>query len=815
MKISYNWIRDYLETDIAPEKLGEILTNLGLEVEGLEEWESVTGGLQGIVIGRVLTCSKHPDADRLSVTTVDTGGDRPLQIVCGAPNVAAGQIVPVATVGSMVWKGGESFEIKRSKIRGIESEGMICAEDELGMGDSHEGIMVLGNDAVPGMAGGDYFKITRDHIFEIGLTPNRIDSGSHYGVARDVAAYLSLRKTTTAKKPDTSQFSENSTPCKCSVTVENSADCIRYSGLTISGVKVAESPDWLKNRLRAVGQTPINNVVDITNFVLLEIGQPLHAFDAAKISGNEIIVKNLPDKTAFITLDKEKRELSSSDLMICDKKEGLCIAGVFGGAGSGVTDGTTDIFLESAWFNPVSVRKTARRHNLNTNASFRFERGADPEITTWALKRAALMIRDLAGGEISAITDIYPKPVKRRIIDVTYHNINRLIGIEIDKGVIKGILKSLEIEIKEENTNGLKLEIPAYRVDVFKEADVVEEILRIYGFNSIPVSAGINSTITYIKKPDREKLMQSISDMLSSNGFAEIMNNSLTPLSWYENSSEFSAGSLVKLSNPLSNDLNTMRRTLLFGGLSTIAWNINRQNYNLRLFEFGNVYSLKGVKGDFPVVNDFCEEQVLALFITGSRMEERWNEKSQPADFFLLRSFAEMVVSKMGIDPQTLNVAEVSKSYFSGGLLFSLNGKSLVEGGRISPQYLKRFEIDQEVFYAEINWENLIAAHTRTTTIYSELPKFPSVRRDLALLVDRDVRFEDLRAIAFKTEKNILKEVTLFDVYESDSLGKNKKSYALSFILQDNRKTLTDKNIEKTMGEMATAFHKELGAVIR
>lgn len=817
MKISYNWLKDYLDIDIDPHELSAILTGIGLEVEGMEEWESVKGGLKGVVIGKVLTCKKHPDADKLSVTTVDIGLPEPLHIVCGAPNVAAGQKVPVATVGTVVFKGSESMEIKKSRIRGELSEGMICAEDELGLGTRHEGIMVLGDDAVPGTPASGYFGITRDTVFEIGLTPNRIDSGSHYGVARDLAAWLTINHGYSKKavKPSVEDFSPDNRENTYEVIIENPRDCPRYSGITISGVKVGESPEWLKNKLRATGLNPINNIVDITNYVLREIGQPLHAFDADMIDGRKVIIRTLPDKSKFITLDGVERSLSSKDLMICNAKEGMCIAGVFGGIRSGVTESTVNIFLESAYFNPVSIRKTARRHGLNTDASFRFERGADPEITTWALKRAALLIRELAGGKISSdIVDIYPSKIERRKIEVTFGNIARLVGKKIDPIIIKRILGLLDINIHNETGDSLLLEIPSYRVDVSCEADVTEDILRIYGYNNIEINEHVNSTLYSPEKPDREKLTNTISDMLTANGFCEIMCNSLNPSSFYENG-DFDADWLVMLANPLSSDLNAMRQSLLYGGLSSIAWNINRQNTDLRLYEIGNCYFRNRQDRPFPSADDFSEKKTLGIFITGNTIPKRWNTSPEPAGFFNIKSTAEMVLARLGIDPDRIEKGKSDRKYFAESVTWMAGKKLIAEAGRISKNYLDRFGINQKVYYANIEWDTLLSEVKDHKVFYSELPKYPWVRRDLALLVDRSVKFSQIRDIAFRTEKHILKSVDLFDVYESDSLGENKKSYAVSFILRDDLRTLTEKNIEKVMNSLIDAYTKELNASIR
>jgi len=818
MKISYNWIKDYLKIDLEPGKVAEILTDIGLEIEGMEEWVSVRGGLEGVIIGEVLTSKKHPDADRLSVTTVDIGGPQPLHIVCGAPNVAAGQRVPVATVGTTLFKGEESLEIKKSKIRGEISEGMICAEDEIGMGDSHEGIIVLGKDALPGTPASNYFNITRDLVFEIGLTPNRIDSGSHFGVARDLAAFLNLNSDIKEKPelPSVTGFKPDNYDNKYKIIVENITDCPRYTGITLSGITVGESPEWLKNKLRAVGLNPINNVVDITNFVQQEVGQPLHAFDADKIEDRKVIIRNMPDKSKFVTLDEAERTLSSKDLMICNSKEGMCIAGVFGGIKSGVTASTKNIFLESAYFNPVTIRKTSKRHGLMTDASYRFERGADPNITPWALKRAILLIKEIAGGKISSdIVDIYPNPIKAKQIEVNFNNINRLIGKKIDKSVVKKILQLLDITIEAENGDNLMLKIPTYRVDVKREADVIEEILRIYGYNNIEVSKHVNSTLSYQEKPNKEKVVNIISDLLSANGFSEIMCNSLNPSAWYDESNDFDKEQLVMLANPLSSDLNAMRQSLLFGGLSSIIWNINRQNPDLKLYEFGHCYFYNKKEQSPPKVENFTEKIALDLFITGNTGPQSWNNKTNPTNFFNIKSSVEMILSRLGIKPESLTTSESNKHYFAESLSYHVNNKIVAEAGRISVNYLNKFDIGQDVYYGNIDWDLLMKLIKSHSISFHELPRYPSVRRDLSLLLDRGIQFRQIRDIAFKTEKNILHNVSLFDVYESDSLGKNKKSYAVSFVLRDDQRTMTDKHIDKIMNNLIRTFEKELNAQIR
>jgi phenylalanyl-tRNA synthetase beta chain len=818
MKISYNWLKDYIKIGLDPHKISEILTGIGLEVEGVEEWESVKGGLKGVVIGEVISCKKHPDGDKLSVTTVNIGSSEPLHIVCGAPNVAAGQKVPVATIGTMIFKGDQNFEIKKSKIRGELSEGMICAEDELGLGVGHEGIMILDSSAKPGTPASEYFKVIKDTIYEIGLTPNRIDSGSHFGVARDLAAYLNLNSGIEyeAVRPPVDNFKPDKDNNSFEVVVENIADCPRYSGITISDVNIAESPEWLKIRLRSIGLNSISNVVDITNFVQHEIGQPLHAFDADMITGKKVIIKNLPVNTKFRTLDEVERSLSSRDLMICNAEEGMCIAGVFGGIKSGVTSSTKNIFLESAHFNPVSIRKTSKRHGLQTDASFRFERGTDPNITIWALKRAAILMKEIAGGKISSdIIDVYPDIIKNARIEVSYRNINRLIGKNIEKDTIRKILGLLDIVICSEKEDNLLLEIPAFRVDVKHEADVIEEILRIYGYNNVEINDHVNSTLTFIEKPDKENVINTVSDLLSANGFAEIMCNSLNPASWYEQSGDFNADQLVRLANPLSSDLNAMRQSLLYGGLNSVLWNINRQCYDLKFYEFGNCYFKVNSRHPVPSVDDYNEKTSLDLFISGRTGKESWNNKTNMTDFFHIKSATEMVLSRLGINTASLMNGESSRKYFSESVTYLFNNRLVAETGRISKAYLAKFDMHQDVFYSHLEWDYILKMLKSNNISYKELPKFPSVRRDLAILIDKSIRFGQIKEIALRTERNVLQEVGLFDVYESDSLGSNNKSYAVSFILRDNLKTMTDKNIEKVINNLIRAFENELGAKIR
>ena len=816
MKISYNWLREYLDFNAGPDELSSVLTSLGLEVEGMEEWVSVKGGMKGVVVGRVLTCERHPDADRLSVTTVDAGGTEPLHIVCGAPNVAAGQLVAVALPGTMVFHGDGQFEIKRSKIRGQLSEGMICAEDELGIGTDHEGIVVLDSTARVGMPAADYFGVITDTVFEIGLTPNMIDCSSHYGVARVLAAYFNLQKPVRAKLPEISGFRNESNGGAISVTVEAPEACLRYSGLTIRGIKVGPSPAWLQARLRAIGLSPINNVVDITNFVLHETGQPLHAFDVAAITGNTVRVRQLPDKTKFITLDGVERTLSSTDLMICNSDEGMCIAGVFGGLKSGVTEATTDLFLESATFSPVSIRRTSRRHDLRTDASYRFERGTDPEMTLYALRRAAMLVRELAGGVITGdVVDIYPSPVRKAVVKYSLDRMTRLIGKEIPLETVKTILYSLDMHITAEEPGYLTVEIPTYRVDVTREADITEEVLRIYGYDNIGISSEMHSMLSHTEKPDREKVAANMSDMLAANGFAEIMCNSLSPASWFETTGDFDIQKMVRLANPLSSDLNVMRMSLLPGMLNTISWNINRQNGNLRLFELGYTYGRKEGKGTLEITDNYSEKQLLAIALTGNMNEKRWNAPEMQSGFFHLKGYIEMVLSRFGISRHDTVATEDKEGWFAEGIRYTSGSLEVASFGKVSKKYLAMFDIRQEVFYGEIIWENILRLIKSHTIRYSELPKYPWVRRDLALLLDKSVRFSQISDLAFKTEKNILHEVDLFDLYESESIGKDKKSYAVSFILRDDRQTLTEKNIEKTMGALIKAFERELGATLR
>jgi phenylalanyl-tRNA synthetase beta chain len=820
MKISYNWLRDYIDTNLSVEELSHLLTDIGLEVEAVEEFESLKGGLKGVITGEVKTCERHPNADKLSVTTVDVGGPELLNIVCGAPNVAAGQKVVVATIGTMIYKGDESFEIKKSKIRGELSEGMICAEDELGLGQSHDGIMVLPDTVKVGIPAAEYFGITNDVVFEIGLTPNHADAASHLGVARDLAAAITARglenKPSTLKKPDVSGFKPDNKVLPINVVVEDCEACPRYSGLTVSGIKVGPSPAWLADRLKAIGVRPINNVVDITNYVLFEYGQPLHAFDASAITGITVVVKKLVEGSPFITLDNVERKLGAGDLMICNAGEPMCIAGVFGGTKSGVTGSTTAVFLESAYFNPVSVRKTSKLHNLKTDASFRFERGTDPEITVVALKRAAMLIKEICGGVISSdVVDVYPVPVQHRKISLSFEYVNRFVGQDIPVEDIKIILKGLEIKVLSASDTGLELEIPPFKVDVTGVADVIEEILRIYGYNRIVAGEKLNSSISYHQRPDREKLQNLVADYFSSNGFNEMLTNSLSSSAYYEGGTWFDPAKCVKMLNPLSRELDVMRQTLLFSGLESVAYNLNRRQLNLKLYEFGFVYELTGANAKGNVQKNYKEQKLLAMFVTGQAAPESWHGSDGKTDFYQLRSFVTGALKKTGLDLNRLQIAESLPSFFADGAVYQLNGKAIYCIGRLNDKLLKQFGIGQPVFYAGIHWDNLVQAIKSHTVTYLEVSKFPEVRRDLALVLDQSVKYADLEAIAFKTGKQLLKKVNLFDVYEGDKIETGKKSYALSFILQDETKTLTDKEIDKFMDRLAEVFEKEAGAKVR
>lgn len=806
MKISLNWLQQYIKLDLEVNQISEFLTDTGLEVEGIEEIESIKGGLKGIVIGEVLTCQQHPNADRLKVTTVNIG-ESVLDIVCGAPNVATGQKVLVATIGTVLYDGEESFKIKKGKIRGEVSMGMICAEDELGLGSSHDGIMVLPNELEVGTLASDYFKIENDTVFEIGLTPNRSDAMGHFGVARDLKTVLNHNGSELEMcLPTLKQFKTDNNNLSISVEVENSELCPRYSGVSISGIKIEPSPEWLKNRLKSIGIESKNNIVDVTNFVLHETGQPLHAFDAKKITGNKIVVKTLSEKTKFITLDEVERDLSAEDLMICNEKEGMCLAGVFGGLDSGVSHSTTSIFLESAYFNPVSVRKTAKRHHLSTDSSFRFERGCDPNMTLYALKRAALLIQEIAGGEISSeIVDIYPNEIKHFELELTYKKLDSLIGEKIEREAVKSILTDLEIEVVSETQTGLSLKVPPFRADVQREVDVIEEVLRIYGFNTVKIPSKLNTSISHSDEVNPEQIRNITSDLLSSNGFSEIMNNSLTKESYIHLISELNEQENVKILNPLSQDLNVMRQSLLFSGLENISYNINRKNQDLKLYEFGKTYH--------KVEGENQEKEHLMLLLTGKVNSENWNTTKDKTDFFVMKEKVEHILFRLGITK--IKSEEISTYGFSEGLMYKHKKNRLVCFGKVDKKIIKSFGIKQELYYADFNWDLILNLVLNTKIKYSEVSKFPSVKRDLSLLIDKEVTFKELNTIAKQTETKILKSVNLFDVYVGDKLPEGKKSYALSFILEDNTKTLTDKYIDKVMNKLISSYETKVGAEVR
>jgi len=809
MKISYNWLKQFLDIDLEAEKVGNILTDLGLEVEGIETVESVKGSLKGVVVGKVLTCEKHPNADRLKVTTVDLGYGEPVQIVCGAPNVDIGQKVPVATIGTKLYDSeGNDFIIKKGKIRGEESHGMICAEDELGLGLSHDGILVLDKNIEIGKQASEVFNLTSDEVFEIGLTPNRADAMSHFGVARDLRAGL-LQQGTDIEliTPSVSNFDVDIRKLKIDVEVEDSEQVPRYVGIVITDIKVEDSPKWMQEKLKAIGLTPINNIVDITNYVLHEFGQPLHAFDAAKIKGSKILVKNLPTDTKFTTLDGVERKLNKEDIMICDgDSTPLCIGGVYGGLDSGVTENTTSIFLESAYFNPVFIRKTAKRFGLNTDASFRFERGIDPNITEYALKRASILIEDLAGGNIaSEITDIYPIKIEDHQVRLSYQNAFRLIGEDISTDSIKDILASLDIKINNHTETGLGLTIPAYRVDVTREADIVEEILRVYGYNNITTSPKLNTSLSYSDKIDENKIQNLVANQLVSQGFMEVMSNSLTTPKYSNYSDRLNESHNVEILNPLSTDLCVLRQSLLFSGLEVVAYNINRKNNKLKLFEFGKTYH--------KYESGYSEQKLFSLLISGNRSNETWLNTTKKSDFFFIKGVISTILERIGI--RQVNSKPTKNDIFSEGISLQMDKKRIVDFGVVKSSLLKEFGIKQEVLYADFSWDNIIKIINNKSIKIIDLPKFPSVKRDLALLIDSDISFEEIYKLAFQVEKKLLQSVDLFDVYEGDKLPVNKKSYAVSFILQDETKTLNDKQIDKIMQKLQHSFETNLKAELR
>ena len=822
MNISYNWLRDYLPFDLTPDEVVAALTSIGLETGSVETVQSVRGGLAGLVTGRVLTCTAHPNSDHLHLTTVDVGGDEPLKIVCGAPNVAAGQMVVVAVIGAKLYDGDKEFVIKKSKIRGEESFGMICAEDEIGVGASHDGIIVLPADTPVGLPAAAYYKVETDHVLEVDITPNRVDATSHYGVARDLAAYLQQRGTPVAlQRPSTEGFGMDDPSPAIVIESVDSEGCPRYSGLTIRGVTVRESPEWLRRRLTAIGLRPINNVVDVTNYVLHELGQPLHAFDAAKITGGRIQVRTMPAGTPFTTLDGIERTLTADDLMICDAKKPMCIGGVFGGLDSGVTESTTDVFLESACFNPTWIRRTARRFGLSTDASFRFERGLDPNGTIEVLKRAALLIREVAGGRITGeIQDVYPNKVEPYAVDITYRKIDETIGQTIPPETVKSILRSLEIEIAHETPEGLSLRVPVYRIDVRRDVDVIEDILRIYGYNNVAFDDRVQSTLSYRTPTDRSQRLESlIAEQLCGAGFHEIMNNSLTRRANYEGLTTMPADACVTLMNPLSADLNVMRQTLLFGGLQTIAHNINHKQRNLRFFEFGNCYTRRAegasTEADRPL-KGFEEEHRLGLWLSGTRTENSWLHADEQTSVYELKAYVENILRRLGVDEKkTVRRTFSNEIYSSGMTIETAAGRTLATFGIVDRRIARQADIDTEVSFAELSWTALMKETRQATTVFSEIPKFPEVRRDLALLVDTAVTFAQIEQTAAETDRKLLRRVVLFDVYEGKNLPAGKKSYAVSFYLQDAERTLTDRRIDDLMAKLRRNLESKLGAQLR
>ena len=820
MNISYNWLKEYLDFDLSAEETAAALTSIGLETGGVEEVQTIKGGLEGIVIAEVLTCVDHPNSDHLHITTVNTGASEPLQIVCGAANVAAGQKVVVALVGTVLYSGEESFTIKKSKIRGEESFGMICAEDEIGLGTSHDGIIVLPADAKPGTLAKDYYNIKSDYVLEVDITPNRVDATSHYGVARDLAAYLKQNNYKyTLKAPSVDAFKVDIKEGGITVTVENTEASPRYTGITIKGVTVTESPDWLKNRLTVIGLRPINNIVDVTNYVLHELGHPLHAFDAKYIPNKSVIVKTLAAGTKFVTLDGEERSLSDKDLMICNDKEAMCIGGIFGGLKSGVTETTTDIFLECAYFNPTWVRKTARRHGLNTDSSFRFERGCNPNDNIYVLKRAALLIQQVAGGQIVGdIQDIYPTPIEKTIVELSYQKVNTLIGKEIEPKVIDSILDSLEIRQAGDAEDALILAVPTYRVDVQRDVDIIEDILRIYGYNNVEIGDSLKSNLSYKTPTDRSYELQNIiSEQLTGAGFSEILNNSLTRESYYVNLDVYPKSHCVHLLNPLSTDLNVMRQTLLFGGLESIAYNRNHKNNDLMFYEFGNCYYFDAdKKTEGETLKEYSEELHLALWLCGDSINNSWATADEKLSIYHLKGYIENIMLRLGIPQNKYEYEQFSNDIYSAALTIKTRNREIGTLGIVSSKLTKTSDIQgTEVYFAELNWNVLMKEIKKHSVTFGEISKYPSVSRDLALLVDKSVKFEQITDIAYKTEKKLLKDVRLFDVYEGKNLPEGKKSYAVNFVIQDNEKTLNDKQIDAIMKKIQSSLENELEAQLR
>ena len=820
MNISYKWLKEYVDFDLTAQQVADALTSTGLEVDALEEVQSIKGGLKGLYVGKVLTCEAHPNSDHLHVTTVDLGKGEPSQIVCGAPNVAAGQKVIVADLGCVLYDGDKEFVIKKSKLRGVESNGMICAEDEIGVGTSHDGIIVLPEDAVVGTPAAEYYNLESDWLIEVDITANRADGLSHWGVARDLYAWLkSNGYETKMHRPDCSKFTVDNHDLPIEVKIENTEACKRYACVSISDCEVKESPDWLKNKLNTIGLRPINNIVDITNYVMMAYGQPLHCFDADMVKGHQIVVKTMPEGTPFQTLDGEEHKLSDRDLAICNAEDPMCIAGVFGGKGSGTYETTKNVVLESAYFHPTWIRKSARRHGLSTDASFRFERGVDPNGTIYALQQAAILCKELAGGKVSMeIVDVYPEKMENAVVDLKYDYVHSLVGKEIPTDKIKAICESLEMKVLEETAEGLKLEIPAYRVDVTRPCDVVEDILRIYGYNNVEIPTQLKSSLVIKGDEDQKhKLANIVSEQLVGEGFNEILNNSLTKGAYYEERNAYAAENCVKIMNPLSTDLNVMRQTLLFGGLESVQHNVNRKRANLRFFEFGNVYTFDPEKANLDdPMQAYKEQYHAALWLTGKRVEGSWAHANEESSFYELSAYVENILRRIGVKPGMIVRKKTENDIFSAGLTIeNRGGKKLIEMGIITKKLLKQFGLDAPVFYAELNWTALMKVIKKNEVLYTEVPKFPAVSRDLALLVDNSVEFAQIEQIARQTEKKLLKKVELFDVYEGDKLPAGKKSYAVNFILQDEEKTMGDKQIEAIMNKLIAQLKKQLNAELR
>ena len=820
MNISYKWLKEYVDFDLTAQQVADALTSTGLEVDALEEVQSIKGGLKGLYVGKVLTCEAHPNSDHLHVTTVDLGKGEPSQIVCGAPNVAAGQKVIVADLGCVLYDGDKEFVIKKSKLRGVESNGMICAEDEIGVGTSHDGIIVLPEDAVVGTPAAEYYNLESDWLIEVDITANRADGLSHWGVARDLYAWLkSNGYETKMHRPDCSKFTVDNHDLPIEVKIENTEACKRYACVSISDCEVKESPDWLKNKLNTIGLRPINNIVDITNYVMMAYGQPLHTFDADMVKGHQIVVKTMPEGTPFQTLDGEEHKLSDRDLAICNAEDPMCIAGVFGGKGSGTYETTKNVVLESAYFHPTWIRKSARRHGLSTDASFRFERGVDPNGTIYALQQAAILCKELAGGKVSMdIVDVYPEKMENAVVDLSYQYVHGLVGKEIPTDKIKAICESLEMKVLEETAEGLKLEIPAYRVDVTRPCDVVEDILRIYGYNNVEIPTQLKGSLVIKGDEDQKhKLANIVSEQLVGEGFNEILNNSLTKGAYYEGRNAYAAENCVKIMNPLSTDLNVMRQTLLFGGLESVQHNVNRKRANLRFFEFGNVYTFDPEKANLDdPMQAYKEQYHAALWLTGKRVEGSWAHANEESSFYELSAYVENILRRIGVKPGMIVRKKSENDIFSAGLTIeNRGGKKLIEMGIITKKLLKQFGLDAPVFYAELNWTALMKVIKKNEVLYTEVPKFPAVSRDLALLVDNSVEFAQIEQIARQTEKKLLKKVELFDVYEGDKLPAGKKSYAVNFILQDEEKTMGDKQIEAIMNKLIAQLKKQLNAELR